>query len=207
MSGVFYRPEDGHGLPHDPFKAIVAPRPIGWISTRGADGSVNLAPYSFFNAVAGRPPIVMFSSEGWKDSVANADATREFTCNFVSADLAHQMNETSASVTADISEFELAGLAMAPGHAVDAPRVRDCPASLECVVTTIQRQTDRHGRQLDTHTVFGEVVGVHIDPAFLTGGLFDTSAAKPVMRLGYRDFGGLGEIFTLGRPGDPQNRG
>lgn len=198
----FYRIEDGHGLPHDPFKAIVAPRPVGWISTRGTEGTVNLAPYSFFNAVAGHPPIVMFSSDGEKDSVALARQSGEFVCNFASADHAEQMNRTSASVPRGTSEFDLAGLAMAPCRIVAAPRVATAPAALECVVTQIMQQHDRHGRAIDVWTVFGEVVGVHIAGAFLEDGRFDTARADPVMRMGYRDFGRLGPVFTLSRPDD-----
>lgn len=196
----FYRPEEGHGLPHDPFKAIVAPRPVGWISTRGSDGTVNLAPYSFFNAVAGRPPIVMFSSDGEKDSVSLARESGEFVCNFASADLADRMNRTSASVPRGTSEFDLAGLATAPCRIVAAPRVAAAPAALECVVTRIMQQHDRNGTTLDVWTVFGEVVGVHIAAAFLEDGRFDTAKADPVMRMGYRDFGRLGPVFALDRP-------
>ncbi|MEL6919506.1 MAG: flavin reductase family protein [Pseudomonadota bacterium] len=203
MSSMFYRPIEGHGLPHDPFKAIVAPRPIGWISTRSADGAVNLAPYSFFNAVAGRPPIVMFSSEGWKDSVANASETGEFACNFVSETQVDAMNETSAALARDVSEFEFAGLAMKGGNAVDVPHVSGCPAVLECKLTQLVQQKDAAGNVMDTHTVFGEVVGVHIADAMLADGLFNTAKARPVMRLGYRDFGGLGRVFQMRRPSDP----
>lgn len=198
----FYRVEDGHGLPHDPFKAIVAPRPVGWISTQGTDGTVNLAPYSFFNAVAGRPPIVMFSSETEKDTVALARQTSEFVCNFAGAALAEQMNGTSASVPRGTSEFDLAGLAMAPCRIVAAPRVADAPAALECIVTQIIQQHDRHGTAIDVWTVFGEVVGVHIAAAFLNDGRFDTARADPVMRMGYRDFGRLGPVFAMDRPDD-----
>lgn len=198
----FYRPEEGHGLPHDPFKAIVAPRPVGWISTRGSDGTVNLAPYSFFNAVAGRPPIVMFSSDGEKDSVSLARESGEFVCNFASADLADRMNRTSASVPRGTSEFDLAGLATAPCRIVAAPRVAAAPAALECVVTQIMQQHDRNGTTLDVWTVFGEVVGVHIAAAFLEDGRFDTAKADPVMRMGYRDFGRLGPVYALDRPDD-----
>lgn len=198
----FYRPEDGHGLPYDPFKAIVAPRPVGWISTRGPDGAVNLAPYSFFNAVVSHPPVVMFSSDSEKDTVAFARQTGEFVCNFVSAGLADQMNLTSASVPRGTSEFDLADLAMAPSRVVDAPRVCDAPAALECTVTQIIQPLDRHGTALDVWTVFGEVVGVHINGAFLNDGRFDTARADPVTRLGYRDFGRLGPVFALTRPDD-----
>ncbi|MEO1702329.1 MAG: flavin reductase family protein [Pseudomonadota bacterium] len=199
---MFYKPEDGHGLPHDPFKAIVAPRPIGWISTRGANGGVNLAPYSFFNAVMGRPPMVMFSSEGWKDSVAYASESGEFACNFVSAAQMDQMNETSTNLERGQSEFEHAGLPWADGVSIAAPHVANCAAVLECKVTKIIQQEDLAGNKLDTYTVFGQVVGVHIDDAFLVDGLFDTGKARPVMRLGYRDFGELGAVFQLSRPTD-----
>ncbi|MEM9999958.1 MAG: flavin reductase family protein [Pseudomonadota bacterium] len=199
---MFYRPEEGHGLPHDPFKAIVAPRPIGWISTRGADGNVNLAPYSFFNAVVGRPPIVMFSSEGWKDSVANASETEVFACNFVSAAHFEQMNQTSADLERAQSEFDYAGLALEEGAVIEAPIVAHCAAVLECRLTQILQQTDVDGNKLDTHTVFGQVVGVHIADDALTDGRFDTARARPVMRLGYRDYGELGEVFEMQRPSD-----
>ncbi|MEO1749694.1 MAG: flavin reductase family protein, partial [Pseudomonadota bacterium] len=139
---MFYKPEEGHGLPHDPFKAIVAPRPIGWVSTRGSDGNVNLAPYSFFNAVCAAPPIVMFSSDGWKDSAANASETGEFACNFVSAEQADKMNLTSAVLERGVSEFEHAGLPLAHGIAISAPHVANCPSVLECKVTNIVRQSD-----------------------------------------------------------------
>ena len=199
---MFYRPEEGHGLPHDPFKAIVAPRPIGWISTRGADGNVNLAPYSFFNAVVGRPPIVMFSSEGWKDSVANASETGVFACNFVSASHFEQMNQTSANLARAQSEFDYAGLALKEGAVIKAPIVAQCAAVLECRLTQILQQTDVNGNKLDTHTVFGQVVGVHIADEALTDGRFDTARARPVMRLGYRDYGELGDVFQMQRPSD-----
>ena len=199
---MFYKPEEGHGLPHDPFKAIVAPRPIGWVSTRGADGSVNLAPYSFFNAVCAAPPIVMFSSDGWKDSAAYASETGEFACNFVSVEQADQMNLTSASLARGQSEFDHAGLQLAQGLAISAPHIANCPSVLECNVTNIVRQEDITGRKVDSYTVFGQVVGVHINEAFLNDGLFDTAKARPIMRLGYRDYGGLGPVFQLKRPNE-----
>ena len=197
---MFYEPQNGHGMPHDPFKAIVAPRPIGWISTRGADGNVNLAPYSFFNAVAGRPPIVMFSSEGDKDTVNLAGDSGQFVCNFPSASLADAINRTSTAVPRGRSEFDLVGLASVPGSVVDVPRLRDVPAALECVVTRIIRQHDRHGRRLDVWTAFGEVVGVHIDDAFIVDGRFDTARADPLARMGYHDYGQLGKVTTIAPP-------
>jgi len=196
---MFYEPGKGHGLPHNPFKAIVAPRPIGWISTRAADGSVNLAPYSFFNGVSDTPPVVMFSSSGRKDSLENAEATGEFVCNFVGEALFKAMSQTSFSYERGVSEFEAAGLAEAECRIVKAPRVADAPAALECLVTEIRRVKGLAG---DTNNwmVFGEVVGVHIDDAMLTDGLFDLAKAKPVSRLGYLDYGVQPEIVPLPRP-------
>jgi len=196
---MFYEPGKGHGLPHNPFKAIVAPRPIGWISTRAADGSVNLAPYSFFNGVSDTPPVVMFSSSGRKDSLENAEATGEFVCNFVGEALFKAMSQTSFAYERGVSEFEAAGLAETECRIVKAPRVADAPAALECLVTEIRRVKGLAG---DTNNwmVFGEVVGVHIDDAMLTDGLFDLAKAKPVSRLGYLDYGVQPEIVPLPRP-------
>ncbi|TIC79981.1 flavin reductase family protein [Nocardioides sp. GY 10127] len=187
---MFYAPgeRDRTRLPHDPFKALVAPRPIGWISTRGLDGSVNLAPYSFFNAVCDSPPMVLFSSTGRKDTLTYALERGEFTWNLATRALAEAMNETCAPLPRGVSEFERAGLALAEGVAVETPRVAASPASLECVVVGHERLRDRHGRDLDQWTVTGEVVGVHLDEGLLTpDGRFDTRAAAPLMRAGYRD--------------------
>jgi flavin reductase (DIM6/NTAB) family NADH-FMN oxidoreductase RutF len=198
----FYEPARGHGLPHDPFKAIVAPRPIGWISTRGADGRPNLAPYSFFNAFSGRPPIVGFSSEGRKDSAGNAEATGEFVANFVSLGLARAMNETSAAVGPEVDEFALGGLTAAPCRVVSAPRVAEAPAALECRVLQVIQLRDLAGQPLDTFLVLGQVVGVHIGRAYLRDGRFDTAAAQPIARAGYRgDYFAMGELFEMLRPG------
>jgi flavin reductase (DIM6/NTAB) family NADH-FMN oxidoreductase RutF len=198
----FYEPARGHGLPHDPFKAIVAPRPIGWISTRDRDGRVNLAPYSFFNAFSGKPPIVGFCSEGRKDSVRNAEATGEFVANFVSQSLAAAMNQTSAVVPSDVDEFALAGLTQAPCRIVAAPRVADAPAALECKVLQIIQLHDLDGQPLESYLTLGQVVGVHIRRAFLHDGRFDTAAAQPIARAGYRgDYFAMGELFEMLRPG------
>src|SRR5258706_30956 len=151
----FYDPRQGHGLPHDPFKAIVAPRPIGWISTVDVAGRVNLAPYSFFNGVSSKPPIVAFSSEGRKDSLVNAEATREFVCNLATEELAEAMNRTAAPVGAGVDEMTLAGLAAAPSKNVRPPRVARSPAALECRVTQILRLTDVDGRTIDNWLVMG----------------------------------------------------
>jgi flavin reductase (DIM6/NTAB) family NADH-FMN oxidoreductase RutF len=198
----FYEPARGHGLPHDPFKAIVAPRPIGWISTVDREGRHNLAPYSFFNAVADRPPMLMFCSNGWKDSVANCDATRAFVWNLATRPLADAVNESSAPVAHGESEFARTGLTPAACAIVDAPRVAESPASLECLVTDIHRLRDIDGTALDFWLVLGEVVGVHIDRRFLNeDGLFDTAAAGPIQRAGYvSDFFEVGEKFPMTRP-------
>jgi len=181
----FYEPAKGHGLVHDPFKAIVAPRPIGWISTCDREGRVNLAPYSFFNAVCDRPPMVMFSSGGWKDSVSNIQETQEFVCNLVTRSLAEKMNLTSAALPHGVNEFEFAGLAAAPSQVVAPPRVADAPAALECRLSEIIRLHDAAGTVLDHYVTIGEVVGVHIDSAFLKDGLFDLLATHPIQRAGY----------------------
>src|SRR3954447_23761885 len=178
----FYEPSKGHGLPHDPFKAIVAPRPIGWISTRDRDGQVNLAPYSFFNAFGGAPAIIAFGSDGHKDSVRNIEATGEFVANFVTRPLAEQMNRTSAPVGPEVDELTLAGLEGAACRLVGAPRVAAAPAALECKLLQIIRLQDLDGRMLDNYLTLGQVVGVHIDPRYLVDGIFDLAAAQPIMR-------------------------
>ncbi|CAN5699320.1 flavin reductase family protein [soil metagenome] len=195
----FYRPSEGHGLPHDPFNSIVAPRPIGWISSLGADGSRNLAPYSFFNAFNYTPPIVGFSSIGHKDSVTNLKATGEFVWNLVSRDLAEQMNHTSTMDSVD--EWERAGIEAAPSTVVAPPRVAASPVSFECKVTQVVRLLDQHGGEVDAWMTFGEVVGVHIDEAFLVDGVYDTALARPVMRAGGPSaYYEVGERFDLRRP-------
>ncbi|HET7040884.1 MAG TPA: flavin reductase family protein [Gemmatimonadales bacterium] len=197
----FYEPAKGHGLPHDPFKAIVAPRPIGWISTRDRDGRVNLAPYSFFNAFGAYPPIVAFGSEGYKDSVRNIEATGEFVTNFVTRPLAEQMNRTSAPVGPEIDELTLAGLEAAPCRLVAAPRVAAAPAALECKLLQIIRLHDLEGRALENYLTLGQVVGVHIDPRYLVDGIFDLAAAQPIMRGGYQaDYAEIGPLFRMIRP-------
>jgi flavin reductase (DIM6/NTAB) family NADH-FMN oxidoreductase RutF len=197
----FYEPARGHGLPHDPFKAIVAPRPIGWISTRDAQGRQNLAPYSFFNAFSTSPPIVGFCSEGRKDSVRNVEETGEFVTNLATRSLAAAMNQTSAPVAADVDEFALAGLTAVPCRLVAAPRVAEAPAALECRLLQIVQLNDLDGRPLQTYLVLGQVVGVHINAAFLKNGRFDTVAAEPIARAGYRgDYFEMGALFEMLRP-------
>jgi len=197
----FYDPSTGHGLPHDPFKAIVAPRVIGWISTRAADGTLNLAPYSFFGAFATFPPIIGFASEGRKDSITNIEVTGEFVWNFTSRALAEQMNRTSTPVAPGVDEFALAGLAPAPGRNVSVPHVAASPAALECRLLQVVRLHTLDGKPLDNWLALGQVVGVHIQRAYLKDGLFDTQAAQPVMRAGYvADYAQIGEKFQMIRP-------
>ncbi len=198
----FYEPLQGHGLAHDPFKAIVAPRPIGWISTLDPNGVVNLAPYSFYNALCDMPPIIGFSSTGRKDSIRNIEATGEFVANFVSKSLAAAMNATSAAVAAEVDEMALAGLSPAPCRLVGPPRVAEAPAALECKLLQIVHLHDVNGRPLEQYLALGQVVGVHIDPRYLKNGYFDTAAAQPILRAGYRgDYAEIGTMFEMLRPG------
>jgi flavin reductase (DIM6/NTAB) family NADH-FMN oxidoreductase RutF len=197
----FYDPAKGHGLKHDPFKAIVAPRLIGWISSRSASGQLNLAPYSFFGAFATFPAVIGFCSEGRKDSIGNVEATGEFVWNLVTRPLAEQMNRSSAPVASDVNEFELAGLTAVPGRNVDVPHVGESPASLECKLLQIIRLNNLDGEPMDNYLALGQVVGVHIQKAYLKDGLFDTHATQAVMRAGYRgDYAQIGEMFQMFRP-------
>ena len=199
---MFYRPEDGHGLPHNPFNAIVAPRPIGWISTRSPDGAANLAPYSFFNAVAYVPPQVMFASTAakedqgdTKDSVANIRATEVFCVNIVSQAMRSDMNATSASCAREIDEFALAGLDSAECETVACPRVAAAPASLECRLTQIVKLAGEAN-----FVVFGEVTGVHMRDDCIVDGMFDALRFNPLARLGYHDYTVVTDTFTMKRP-------
>ncbi|WDS38150.1 flavin reductase family protein [Pseudoxanthomonas sp.] len=182
----FYRPGDGHGLPHDPFKSIIAPRPIGWIGSVSPDGVRNLAPYSFFNAFGDSPPIIGFSSSGWKDSVRNVEASGVFTWNLATRAQADVMNLSSAPFASDVDEFERTGLTPVPGQVVNAPFVAGSPASFECRLTQLIQLTDVAGSALDQWLVLGEVVGVHIDKRYLVDGIYDTAAAAPILRAGGR---------------------
>jgi flavin reductase (DIM6/NTAB) family NADH-FMN oxidoreductase RutF len=180
----FYRPAEGHRLRHDPFNAIVAPRPIGWISTRSIDGVRNIAPYSFFNAFNYRPPIIGFASTGYKHSVRNIAETREFTWNLVGRAQAEAMNVTSATVPAEVDEFELAGLTGVPSVEVRPDRVAGAPVSFECRLTQLVQLADAGGDAVNAWLTLGEVVAVHIDGALVAGGVYDTTAAQPVVRGG-----------------------
>ena len=179
-----YEPANGHRLPHDPLNAIVAPRPIGWVSTMSADGVANLAPYSFFNLFNYAPPIIGFSSMGWKDSVANIDATREFVWNLATRPQAEAMNATAAMVGAEVDEFTLAGLDTVPSHVVAPARVAGSPAQFECRVTQIVRLETKEGRDLDQWLVLGEAVAIHIDAAMLDDGIYQTARPRPILRGG-----------------------
>jgi flavin reductase (DIM6/NTAB) family NADH-FMN oxidoreductase RutF len=198
---MFYEPRlRNHGLPHDPFKALIAPRPIGWISTISAAGLPNLAPYSFFNAFSDRPPIVGFSSTGMKDSATNAQETGEFVCNIVLKADTDAMNRSSAPYPRGVNEFEMAGLDMAPCQIVKAPRVKGAAAALECKVTTIQPLHGVSGNDGTYFLVLGEVVGVYIDDAFLKNGRVDSRAMNHLARLGYMEYAAVESVFSLDRP-------
>lgn len=201
MDSYFYDPRKGHGLRHDPFKAILAPRPIGWISSLDAEGRVNLAPYSFFNGFNSSPPIVGFSSEGRKDSVTNIEQTGEFVCNLATRPLAEAMNRTSAPVAHGVNEMVLAGLDPAPSTLVKPPRVAQAPAAFECKLLQIVTLNTLDGTPAGGLLVLGQVIGVHINPAFLKDGMFDTAAARPIARCGYRgDYAEVEQLFEMIRP-------
>lgn len=197
----FYEPRLGHGLSHDPFKAIVAPRPIGWISTISPAGGVNLAPYSFFNAFCEKPPIIGFSSSGRKDSQRNIEATGEFVANLATMRHAEAVNQSSAAVPPNVNEMELVGLQPAPCRLVKPPRIADAPAALECRVLQILPIQDLEGLITGNTLILGQVVGVHIDKAFLKDGIFDTAAARTIARCGYQgDYTEVASLFQMLRP-------
>ena len=200
----FYEPRNGHGLPHDPFNAIVGPRPIGWISTCSASGVFNLAPYSFFNAFNYTPPIIGFASVGYKDSLRNIEQNREFCWNLVTRPLAEAMNQTCAAVAPDVSEFALAGLTPIASHLIAVPRVGESPVSFECRCTQIIQLQNTAGETVPTWLILGEVVGVHIAAAFLKDGVYDTAGAEPILRGGGpADYFSIGaeQLFKMRRPG------
>ena len=180
----FYEPANGHGLKHDPFNAIVGPRPIGWIASQDAKGHINLAPYSFFNAFAYKPPLIGFASTSWKDSAANAKETGEFTWNLVTKDLDTRMNATAAHVPHDTDEFELAGLTKIPSRLVKVPRVGESRVSFECKVTQIIQLKAADGSDAQSILTMGEVVAVHIDKSLIVDGVYQTALAHPILRAG-----------------------
>ena len=188
----YYEPASGHGLKHDPFNAIIAPRPIGWISSRDAKGHVNLAPYSFFNGFNYHPPIIGFSSTSWKDSVANIQETGEFVWNLATMALAQQMNATAAHVAHEVDEFSIAGLTPVPGRIVGVPRVAESPVSFECKLTQIVQLQGADGRKVSGWLALGEVVAVHIDKCMIKDGVYQTALARPIVRAGRR-----GDYFEI----------
>ena len=201
---MFYRPENGHGLPHNPYNAIVTPRPIGWISSRGRDGSENLAPYSFFNAVAYVPPQVMFASTGTKpdrhkgkDSLSNIDHTGVFCVNIVEYDMRDKMNTSSGQYEAAVDEFEAAKIVRAECETIPCSRVADAPANLECKVTQILTLEGENN-----YAVLGEVTGIHMRDDCIVDGIFDVTRFQPLARLGYRDYTRVTDVFSLKRPGE-----
>jgi len=180
----YYEPASGHGLRHDPFNAIVGPRPIGWISTTSKDGVRNLAPYIFFNAFNFTPPIIGFSTIGWKDTIANVAETGEFVWNLATRKLADVMNATCAHVGPEVDEFALAGLTPAPSRLVRPDRVLESPVNFECRLTQLIQLEGADGRKVETWLALGEVVAVHIDPALLVEGVYQTADARPILRAG-----------------------
>jgi flavin reductase (DIM6/NTAB) family NADH-FMN oxidoreductase RutF len=201
---MFYKIGEPHGLPHDPFKSCVLPRPIGWISTISADGIVNLAPYSFFNALASEPPMVMFSTDGKqpfgpKDSLTNAEATGEFVCSMATWNLRDSITLTSSAEPPEVNEFDLAGLETEPSELVKPPRVKASPTHLECLyLKTVELPCDIEGGR--NAICIGRVVGVHIRDEFLTDGKIDIARIRPLARLGYQDYTVVDEVFSLARP-------
>ena len=205
-TAYIYEPKNGHGLRHDPFNAIVGPRPIGWISTVDAGGVANLAPYSFFNAFNYRPPLIGFATIGWKDTVANVEATGEFCWSLATKALAEPMNLTCAPAPADVDEFDVSGLTRAPSRLVAPPRVLESPVNFECRLSQLVRLRAADGTELDTWLILGEVVAVHIDRAYIRDGVYDTATARPILRAGR--MGDYAEItpaalFEMPRPDWP----
>jgi len=200
---LFYEPDarDPNLLAHDPFKALVAPRPIGWISSMNAAGQVNLAPYSFFNAIGEEPPMLGFSSYGPKDSATFAGELREFVWNLVTFELREAMNETSAPLPRGASEFQRAGLEMAPSRLVAPPRVAASPCAMECKVVHLLELKDVDGRPADQYLVIGQVVGVHLAESAIVDKIVDTSALRPIARCGsWGDYTVVERIFRMRRP-------
>ena len=196
--------KNNHDLPHDPFKALIAPRPIGWITTISKDGIVNLAPYSFYNAMASDPHYVCFGSGGMKDSWRNIEETGEFVCNMATWELREQMNTTSADVSCDVNEMELAGLEVAPCEMVRPPRVAKSPAAFECTHFKTVELDKGDGDDHEYAIIIGKVVGIHIADEFIDdNGLFDTAKAMPIARGGYHNYSVVREdnSFTMKRPG------
>jgi len=186
---MFYKPRDrNHGLPHDPFTAIVGPRPIGWITSMSSKGEINLAPYSFFNSVSSDPPMIMFASDGRKDTITFVEQTGEFVCNLATWDLREAVKETSWTFPSGVNEMAAVGLEAVPSLLVKPPRVKAAPCALECKWLRTLRLDDIDGKPAPRFIAFGQVIGVHIDERFIKDGLVDTAAMKPIMRAGYHDY-------------------
>jgi flavin reductase (DIM6/NTAB) family NADH-FMN oxidoreductase RutF len=201
---MFYETsKNDHGLPRDPFKAIVAPRPVGWITSMNLKGEINLAPYSFFNAVSDEPPMVLFSSEGRKDSLVFVEETKEFVCNLANLDLLKAVVTTGISFPRGVNEMIEAGLEPAPSRLVRPPRVKASPCALECKLLQIVEMHDLEGRPAHRHIVFGQVVGIHIDERFIKDGRVDTAAMQPIARCGYSDYAVVDKVIPVVRPRKP----
>lgn len=206
---MFFEPRlrDKSVMRHDPFKALIAPRPVGWVSTMDKEGRVNLAPYSFFNAFSSEPPIVGFCSEGAKDSLTFAREGGEFVWNMATWDLRDEMNATSAPLERGQSEFAHAGLETAPSRLVRPPRVKASPAHLECKVVDIFQLRDVNGEPVPRFLVMGQAIGIHIDDRFIEKGVVQITKMKPIARCGYQDYTVLDEVFALKRPEGAGNAG
>ena len=204
---IFFEPEqrDRKLMPWDPFKGVVVPRPIGWISSVNRAGQVNLAPYSYFNGVLSRPRIVSFCSESEKDAAAFAIDSGEFAWSMATWDLRDKMNATSEGLPRGQSEFEYAGLASAPCRLIKAPRVADSPAALECKVTQVVRVLDVAGKETGGVVVYGQVVGMHLDERFIKDGRFDLAAVRPIARCGYDEYAVIEGVFAMTRPASGGN--
>lgn len=210
---MFFRTSEPHGLKHHPFLAIVAPRPIGWVSSIDVQGRANLAPYSFFNGVAFSPPQVMFAvtgthpqGGGMKDTLANVRATKEFVCNYVTFDLREAMNQTAASAPHGVDEFALAGLTPEPAQIVKVPRVKESPVHLECRLVQIV-ELPANNPQMPNTVVIGEVLGIHVADAVIADGLIRYDKLDPIARMGYMDYARAGQYFAMDRPGWPPGKG
>lgn len=199
---MFYNTDENkHGLKHNPFKALVAPRPIGWISTLSGEGAINLAPYSFFNGVSDVPPFVMFSSSGHKDTLRNIEETGEFVCSLATYDLKDEMNMTSADVGPEIDEMKLAGLTPAASTLVKPPRVAESPVALECThYKTIPLPASEKTAHEGYIIVIGRVVGIHLDESVITQGKVDMTKLRLIARLGYMDYTVVDNVFSMDRP-------
>ncbi|MBS0243338.1 MAG: flavin reductase family protein [Proteobacteria bacterium] len=200
---MFYETaENKHGLKHDPFKALVVPRPIGWVSTVSKAGICNIAPYSFFNAVGERPAYLIWSSAGVKDSLRNVRETGEFVCSLATWDLRYEMNATSAAVPYGVDEFPIAGLTAQASRLVKPPRVKESPAAFECKLWKEIELPGLPGKPSSYTVVIGQVVGIYIADQFVKDGLVDTGAMRPIARLGYMDYGVLNpeNVFSINRP-------